>query len=654
MFKKEFWKYFFNSYKNAKWLLLRYIIIAIYSTVSMVLANTLQITYLTYFNAVLTLSAISEIIAFGISNSVGVYINQNISNDRKVNHYIKVGFQLNLIFAFIITIIFVAGKDLILKYMFGINESVNDVFYYIMMTYNFFQCILCYFLFVVKFYKSFTHMLFQSIITLLIIIGGLSILFATNQFVLLLIGFVYLISSILSIIYIAIFFNKIIGLKINFFKYEKFNLTKKEICLFSYTTLSEIGWQIGITFLSFFLAKVDNIIFNQYAYYEYTLDIFNGLFFTFATMINIDIIRNLGNKKYDNAYKIGVYSIYGSIVIWLIYVILSFIFFYPLRAGMNIELQSTAAISLVLYVLYYLIKFFEWMLCGYVLYCGGKIKTLAITQVFETLAFFALYLIADFILNNIYLVYTLIALPCLICTIIYFVLFFKKKWLKNINLDDEGKGFMNNVTTIFFDFDNTLYSGYDWKNWKEYCLKSLKIVANLSEQEVEDLQKEYANKILDHKAIYNILEKHKIRYSEWRKYEEEHPFQFDFADNSIKHISNKELLKFSQKYHIFITSNSEPFLVEDMCKKLNINAALFDGICCNKFEKNKSSKYYIYKEIMEKYNISPENIIVIGDNYDTDIKPILKLGGYGINVNSANFTLNEIENITDIKDAIKN
>ena len=55
MEKVSFWKYFFNTIKESKWLLLRYFIVGIYLIIVGIIANRLNINELTYYNSMITL-----------------------------------------------------------------------------------------------------------------------------------------------------------------------------------------------------------------------------------------------------------------------------------------------------------------------------------------------------------------------------------------------------------------------------------------------------------------------------------------------------------------------------------------------------------------------------------------------------------------------
>ena len=63
---KNFNKYFFQTFKTGKYLLIKYIGTAILMSVIAVLSNLLQVEDLTYLNAVLAVDYFSNMISFGI------------------------------------------------------------------------------------------------------------------------------------------------------------------------------------------------------------------------------------------------------------------------------------------------------------------------------------------------------------------------------------------------------------------------------------------------------------------------------------------------------------------------------------------------------------------------------------------------------------
>lgn len=127
---KGFLRYFTGTLKESKFLLLKYIIVALLYSVISILANLLGVSELTYLNAFLSLYAFSSIIAFGISNGISVFMNQNIGSKFKVRKYAKIGFEINIIFSLFATILLVLFPKFFMEILMDYTPE-NYTFYYI-------------------------------------------------------------------------------------------------------------------------------------------------------------------------------------------------------------------------------------------------------------------------------------------------------------------------------------------------------------------------------------------------------------------------------------------------------------------------------------------------------------------------------------------
>jgi Na+-driven multidrug efflux pump len=435
MLNKKFWKYFFNTYKNARWLVLRYIIVAVYLTVSSIFTNKMELGNLTYFNAIITITYFCELLAFGISNGMSVYINQNIKDKDKSAHYVKVGFYLNCIIAGLVIVLLVILKKPILHGLMGFSDGIDYLFYYLMLIYIFFDCILHYITHILKALKVFVAQMLNSLIQCALLVIGFMLLYFTSGLALNYIAIIYITTMVACIIagLVSLKRNKL--LSINIFTKTKFRLSKKEISVLLHMTGMEVVWQVGYTLISLFLLKVSEVAFNQYAYLENVLNVFNGLLFSFIILTSIEICRSLGREQYDEAYIHGKYSLYATLIIWFVYLVVSLALLIPIRSGMHIELQSTAFVAILLYVFTHLFRFLVWNLGSYILCWGGKVKILFWIETCSTIYIILIYCLANFIPNNLYLIYLLVALDSIIKLPILLWLFKRKKWLKNVSLD---------------------------------------------------------------------------------------------------------------------------------------------------------------------------------------------------------------------------
>lgn len=431
MFNKSFWKYFISTIKESKWLLIKYIIVGLYLIITGIIANRLNLNDLTYYNAMMTVLFLGEMIAFGFSEGFGIYINQNINEPEKSKNYAKIGFVFVSIYAIFITTIFAIFPKFILKNILNLEFDVSLTFYYLMVAVMFFNTIFSYYSNLLKKVGEFKIQTINTIIQSVLIVAILIILLAAKKLFLVPIGILFLISYIFCCIYshIALLKNK--TYKVNLFKLKNLKLTKQEFKIVTERTLSEVVWEIGYFFISLFILKVDVITYNQYCYFENVLDILNGVFFAFINVVAIKICRCIGEEKQEEAYSHGINSLKSTFVIWFIYAIISISLFVPLKLGMNEELQSTAFLSLILFLTISLFRFLEWNLGTYILGQSDHFAKLGlILETVFTCYWITMFLIAELIPANIFMIYSLIAAENITKTIISFVVFKKKKWLK--------------------------------------------------------------------------------------------------------------------------------------------------------------------------------------------------------------------------------
>ena len=134
--QKEFWKYFFDTFKSGKYLLAKFILTSVLCIVISVISNLLGVKELTYLNAFLSLSYFASMISFGISSGVLVFVNQNIDSKENVSKYVRQGFELNLIASLLFTAFLVAAPRFVMEKITGYLPE-DYTFYYIMCGYFF-------------------------------------------------------------------------------------------------------------------------------------------------------------------------------------------------------------------------------------------------------------------------------------------------------------------------------------------------------------------------------------------------------------------------------------------------------------------------------------------------------------------------------------
>lgn len=426
----KFWKYFWNTIKESKWLLLRYFIVGVYLIVIGIIANRLNINDLTYYNSMLTLCYFGEMIAFGFSEGFGIYINQHISEPNRAKKYAKIGLYFTMGFTIIVATLFAIFPNFIITNVLNLDFAVNLTFYYLMIINLVIMTIFSYIILLLKKVGEFKHQLISTIVQAVLVTVSMLVILLANRLMLIPIAIVYIIVNLVSIFCGHLSLRKNEQLPINLFKFERLHLTKQEAWVVVSRALSEIVWEVGYIFLSLFILKVDIIAYNQYCYYENALDILNGIFFAFVSVVSIKICRCIGEDKKEEAKLHAKHSLKATFVIWLFYAVASMCLFIPLKYGMNIELQETALVSVILYLLVALFRFIEWNLGTYIL--GQSEYFVKLGIILESIFMFywiVLYLLGSYITPNIYIIYGLIALENFIKIIISLILYKNPKWL---------------------------------------------------------------------------------------------------------------------------------------------------------------------------------------------------------------------------------
>ncbi len=433
LLKKKFWKEFIANFKESKWLIIKYLVVGIYLIVSGIIANRLKLNELTYFNAILTLSYIGEMISFGCSEGFGMFANLNIADPEKYRKYIKIGFAFSLVVNLVFTLILCAFPTFVLKSWLALDFEVDLLFYYLMLISFFISAIAQYIADILKKLGLFGWQMIITAIKSFLTILGFLILVVASVLMLRLISIVYIAAGVVSVVfaYLALLKNK--KYSINILKPEHIKLGKSEFKTIIARAGSEIVFEIGYIFLSLFILKSNTILYNQYCYFENVLDILNGVFFAYVNVVAIKICRSIGEKDRREAYHQAIYCRWGVFVIWLGYAIISLLLYYPVRLGLNPELQATSFIPMLLYLVLSLIRWVAWTMCTYII--GQSERYAEHGLVWESgvaVYYILLYLLSRIIPYSMYIVFGLIALESVIKILSYGKIIKEKKWLLRI------------------------------------------------------------------------------------------------------------------------------------------------------------------------------------------------------------------------------
>lgn len=213
---KKFFAYFWDTFKESKFLIIKYVAVAVLYCVISILANLLGVEELTYLNAFLSIYAFSSILAFGISNGTAIFMNQNFDSDFKVRKYAKIGFEINMLFAVVSTVLLFCFPKFFIEILMGYHPQ-GYTFYYIMCAYFFISCINSYLFNIMKSLKFFKSQLICEALPLIITIIGFLILYFSGTYLLNYIAISYIIGAVVAVVvsFVVLFKNK--RLSVNFF-----------------------------------------------------------------------------------------------------------------------------------------------------------------------------------------------------------------------------------------------------------------------------------------------------------------------------------------------------------------------------------------------------------------------------------------------------
>ncbi len=410
--------------------MLRYFVVGVYLIVVGIIANRFGLNDLTYYNSMITMCFLGEMVAFGFNEGFGIYINQNISDLNVSKKYAKLGFRFTIGFVLVIALIFAIFPNFILTNIFNLNFDLNLSFYYLMIVVMVLMTAFNYINLLLKKTGIFKFQLIISAVQCFLIPCGMALILCLESLMLVPVAIIYIITHIICVVcgHFMLVKNKDYG--VNIFSFEKLTLNKQEVGVIFARALSEVVWEIGYVFVSLFILKLDVVAYNQYCYFENALDIFNGPFFAFVSVVSIKICRCIGEEKKEEAKFHAKYSILAVCVIWLCYAVISLLLYIPLREGMNVELQDSSLIVMILYLVISLLRFNEWNIGTYIL---GQSEYFAkgglILEIVFAIYWIVLFLIASVMPHNVWFIYLCIAFENIVKILVSLIFMKNGKWL---------------------------------------------------------------------------------------------------------------------------------------------------------------------------------------------------------------------------------
>lgn len=194
---------------------------------------------------------------------------------------------------------------------------------------------------------------------------------------------------------------------------------------------------------------------------------------------------------------------------------------------------------------------------------------------------------------------------------------------------------------IIFDYDGTLYNGSVLTGWGDYVENFLN--GYIGEKEAKKFIKRHGFEsfnIVGQKFASALIQD----FGTARVfYDHQDKNNYVLKASDLKYVDSR-ILKDLKKYaNIYIVSNSPVSHVVSNSKRNGFDISFADGIYSNQFNPEDVTKCDIYKIIQEKEKVLPENVFVVGDSEENDMKPAKRLGYNTLLVKD----IKELENVKE-------
>ena len=124
---------------------------------------------------------------------------------------------------------------------------------------------------------------------------------------------------------------------------------------------------------------------------------------------------------------------------------------------------------------------------------------------------------------------------------------------------------------------------------------------------------------------------------------------WDVRTKDTVFINPKVIKELSKHYPIYIVSDSSQIYLEFYLKEAKIDKSWFAGIYSNTYDDETYSKIPVMKRVLTETGLKPNEIIMIGDSENSDIKPAKLLGFQTKHIKSVFETTDILQEITNLK-----
>ena len=189
------------------------------------------------------------------------------------------------------------------------------------------------------------------------------------------------------------------------------------------------------------------------------------------------------------------------------------------------------------------------------------------------------------------------------------------------------------IKVVIFDFDDTLYSDTNPLPWKNFCIKTVEyFLKKLKVEDSENILNIVKNSGFSYRQLIKFIVSLGAKEKDVKDYMKSHNIEGNAFEN-CKKVSNTTLRDFQQYFVMYIVSSSLETSVQDNMELLKIDSSFFKDIISNKEDSKKKE----YENIIKREGILPNELLVIGNSYSSDILPALEIGANGKVVTSADF-----------------
>lgn len=193
---------------------------------------------------------------------------------------------------------------------------------------------------------------------------------------------------------------------------------------------------------------------------------------------------------------------------------------------------------------------------------------------------------------------------------------------------------MKNPKLIIFDLDGTFYDINDVIESVYDCqVAFFSALRHISVEVAKDIFTKncifpYASP--ESKSCTEYFERNGIDKWEWAAYRESH---FDISKIDVsKAVSPAVIRQYAEAYRICLLSSNTYATIQKILSRLGIDTKLFTRIISSDrfVSSNKFNKREAMSAIIRDCSLEARECLSIGDRYNTDILPMIELGGSGV------------------------